>query len=405
MSPIPGDGNRLPRDPRRRLLVERDLLGVRRGLLDGGTTVVPTHHPGVDEDGAVPPGQGVAGDLPPLRTGLETSHGWQPGQSAGPLRDRFGAMLKEHKKDRLWFPHLLIRSHAGDRGARPVWQPVPSWLSPDILLFPSSQVPPSGPVDLSRAVINPQVGQTYTVGVHIWNLGRFPAHGIRVKAWWVEPGFFNGAHDPRYNPHLIGAAWAELGDRESGHAHGIVLLPDTWTIQDTGMLHQCLLATVECVTDPWTGVLDANNDRHVGQRNLTLIGPGDDAAELMDLLGEKLDHGVGLHVSVAKATTASLKGAAARHMAANAKEPSEAFFRSGKARPLGTVSTDHLSLAVTVGAERRTVKSLGAAVQLMLGADDLTGKALMAGSVLKGSGSALVHMGTKNGGYSLLIQR
>jgi len=404
MTPVPGDPVPVARDPRRRLLDERafsDRLGGRAGRLG---PVVPPAHQDVDDDGAVAPGKGVAGELPPWRTTLDDPPpGWTPGRTAGPVRDRFAGLLKEHKRDRLWFPHLLIRSHAGDRGARPVWPSVPSWLSPDILLFPSAAVPPGDPVDLSRAVVSPTVGETYTVGVHIWNLGRFPAHGVQVKVWWVEPGFFSGVPDPRYNPHFIGGAWAELGDRESGHAHGIVLLPDTWTIRNTGLLHQCLLATVECVSDPWTGVLDANHDRHVGQRNVTLIGPGDDATSLLAMLHEKLDRGSRLTVGVAKAGRASLAGAAARHMASNAKEGSGWPVRAGKPRRLATVVDAGNGLVATLGKERHRVDTLGAALQLALGSDALTGTALMAGTVLSALGPAVVHLSTEASGYSLLI--
>jgi hypothetical protein len=404
MTPPPDNPIPNPRDPRRRLIDDLALRGPRGRLFDGGKLDWPPRHVTPDDDGSVASGAGVAGALPPVRTKLgDPPPGWQPGAASGPLRDRFGGMLTKQKKDRLWFPHLLIRTHAGDRGQRPVWPSTPSWLSPDIHLFPTASVPPGSAVDLSQAVLSPQVGETYTVGVHIWNLGRFPAHGVRVKVWWVEPGFFSGIPDPRYNPHYIGGTWAELGDRESGHAHGIVLIPDTWTIQNTGMLHQCLLATVECPTDHWTGVLDANHDRHVGQRNLTLVDAADDISGLMASLGERLDRGAPLTISVAKAGRASLKGAESRHMASSAEEAAGAPVKVGKPRRLAVAIPEGHGLVVTVGKEKMYADNLGNALALVLGSGGLTGKELMAGKALKGMGLALVHLSTKVNGYSLLI--
>ncbi|GEM_PF-6220998 len=403
MSPDPIDPRRVARDPRRRLLDNLAQHDQLLGRLDG-PVVGPGRQPKVDEDGAVPPGKGVAGDLPPWRTTLDDPPpGWQPGGPAAALRDRFGGLLKDADRDRMWFPHLLIRAAAGDRGQRPVWPSTPSWLSPDIWLFRSADVPPGGPIDLSRAVVSPTVGETYTVGVHIWNLGRFPAHGVRVSVWWVEPGFFSGTPDPRYTPNPIGGAWAELGDRESGRAHGIVLIPTTWTIQNTGLLHQCLLATVECATDPWGGVLDANHDRHVGQRNLSLLGPSDDATPLLGMLGERLDAKVRLRIGAAKAGPGSLKGATTRHLASG-KESGGWPVKTGKARTLATVVRGPTGLVVTVGKEEATVDSLAGAVRLALGAPELTGKGLIASKALAGMGTAAVHLSTPENGYTLLVR-
>ena len=382
-------------------LAQRDRL---LGRIDR-PVVRPGRPPKVDEDGAVPPGKGVTGDLPPWRTTLgDPPPGWVPGGPAAALRDRFGAYLKDANPDRMWFPHLLIRTAAGDRGQRPVWPSTPSWLSPDIWLFRSADVPPGGPVDLSQAVTSPTVGETYTVGIHIWNLGRFPAHGVKVTAWWVEPGFFSGTPDPRYTPHAIGGTWAELGDRESGHAHGIVLIPTTWTIANTGLLHQCLLATVECATDPWSGVLDANHDRHVGQRNLSLIGPADDASAVLAQLGERLDAKVPLRIGAAKAGSASLKGATTRRLSSG-KGDGGWPVKAGKARTLATVVRGPAGLDVRLGREKATtVGSLSDALRLALGAPELTGKGLLASQALAGMGQAVVHLSTPENGYTLLVR-
>ena len=90
MTPGPDDPTPIARDPRRRLLDERALRDRLRGWLDrGGPVNRPPRPQDVDDEGAVPPGKGVAGDLPPWRTTLDDPPpGWAPGHTAGPVRDR-----------------------------------------------------------------------------------------------------------------------------------------------------------------------------------------------------------------------------------------------------------------------------------------------------------------------------
>lgn len=363
------------------------------------------HQDPPDPDGTVAPGEGVAGSRPRPTGKLGTPpDDWKP-TGTGKLAEQYDELIRKRGKDRLWFPHLLIRAHPGDTGARPCWTPQPSWLSPDIHLF---EVGPGGGtpgVDLSRSVASPQVGSSYVVGVHVWNLGRFPAHGVMVKAWWVEPGFFTGTADPRYAPHYIGGVWTELGDRDSGHAHGVVTLPTPWKVQDTGMLHQCLLATVECAADPSAGGLDANADRHVGQRNLSLVAAADDLTGLMKALHERLDEKQTIRISAAGAKHASLSGARRRGFAGDGDGGGGWPLRMNKPRTVATITKEGGTMAVRVGKESRQVRWLGEAVQLALGARGLSGKELMAGTVVAGlGGSAVVHIGTEVSGYSLAFQ-
>jgi hypothetical protein len=163
-------------------------------------------------------------------------------------------------------PYLLVRAFApGDRGARPTWTPTPCWESPDLLLINASY---TGPFDPSQCVGTPLSGNTYRVFVRAFNLGMLPAVGTQVTAYYVEPGFFNG--QPGYEPHLVGAAYAEFADRTRPGSVQVVEVKPPWTIPVSLTGHECLLATVSCLADPWRGVLDANHDRHVGQRNLTI---------------------------------------------------------------------------------------------------------------------------------------
>ena len=182
---------------------------------------------------------------------------------------RIEQMLREDKpRDRTQtlFPYLLIRAVPGDRGARPLWEPTVCWESCDIHLMPVGQ-----PFDFTQTILKPVVGSTYTVFVHVWNLGRTAAYGARLRVWWIEPGFFNGTPDPRYQPHFIGGSYFDLGDRDSGESHRLIEVNAPWTVTGNLPAHECLMAAVECATDPWDGVLDSNGHRHVGQRNLDLV--------------------------------------------------------------------------------------------------------------------------------------
>ncbi|WP_353952035.1 hypothetical protein V6K52_00935 [Knoellia sp. S7-12] len=182
------------------------------------------------------------------------------------------------------YPYLLIRaSSPGDRGARPTWPPVPCWESPDIGLIDASW---SGPYDTSQLVASPTAGRRYRVFVRIWNLGLLPAMGVHVRAWAVNPGFFGGnPSNPAYQPVLIGGAMVHLEDRTRPGAMAVVELEHTWDIPQTMTGHECLMATASCPLDTWSGVLDANNDRHVGQRNLTILAGAQSAKEMLFTLG------------------------------------------------------------------------------------------------------------------------
>lgn len=135
---------------------------------------------------------------------------------------------------------------------------------------------------------SPTAGRRYRVFVRVWNLGLLPAVGVFVRGWYVNPGFFGGdPHNPAYAPQPIGMVVVpELDERTKPGAMQVVELDHTWDIPLTLTGHECLMVTASCPLDEWGGVLDANNDRHVGQRNLTILAGTDDAKELFFTLGQ-----------------------------------------------------------------------------------------------------------------------
>lgn len=240
-----------------------------------------------------------------------------------------GGDRRPHRED--VYPYLLIRAYSpGDRAVRPTWPGIPCWESPDILLIDAAY---TGAFSLSQLVASPTAGRRYRVFVRVWNLGLFPAIGVHVRAWYVNPGFFGGDPDnPAYQPQPIGAVVVpQLEDRTKPGAMQVVELDKTWDVPSALTGHECLLATASCPLDTWTGALDANHDHHVGQRNLTILAGTDDAKRLIFTLGQlvtktgtlELRHGGTAVMPLLKSVLGTTKaefGTAGRMRAPSAKQ-------------------------------------------------------------------------------------
>jgi hypothetical protein len=274
-------------------------------------------------------------------------------------------------------------------------------------------------MDLAQSIQQPRAGETYTVVVHVWNLGRFPAWGVAVRAWWVEPGFFSGTPDPRYTAHYIGGAFTELGDRDQGRAHRLVPLPQPWTVVANQEGHECLLAVAEAFADPWSGVFAANADRHVAQRNLTLVMRQNDTASIMNQLDKAIGVGELVTLHSGDVETADLRGAVARGLAgstdprrgfgplrfghlrriARLRRTAEGWLsdaprsgEAGRARPIG-------------GWTRSPARPLAEMVALLMAARATTAEALLQSPLLAGRARAALHLTTEASGYTVLLQR
>ncbi|WP_024285207.1 hypothetical protein [Cellulomonas sp. KRMCY2] len=227
-----------------------------------------------------------------------------PGYVPDPGRgDRWREMAGEIGRERRprradVYPYLLVRAFSpGDRGQRPVWPPVVCWESPDLLLIDAAY---TGPFDQGRLVVSPVAGRTYRVFVRVWNLGLLPAVGVHVQAWAVAAGFFGtgNQNDPYYQQHHIGGAWIpELADRRDPGCVRLVELDAPWRIDPGETGHECLIASVSCPADHFAGPLLVNEHRHVGQRNLTIVGPGQSAAPLITTLAGLVPKGFTLELT------------------------------------------------------------------------------------------------------------
>lgn len=222
-----------------------------------------------------------SGDLEP---------GWQPsdvGEVAEGLIKRIGGDRRPPRREDV-YPYLLVRAHSpGDRGARPTWPDVPCWESPDILLIDADWTGPFAPDQL---VVNPTAGRRYRVFVRVWNLGLLPAAGVHVRGWFVNPGFFGGdPTNPAYQPQPIGMTVVpQFEDRTRPGAVQVVELGSPWDVPADLTGHECLMVSVSCPLDAWDGTLDANRDRHVAQRNLTVLAGADSAKDLLLTLGQRV---------------------------------------------------------------------------------------------------------------------
>jgi hypothetical protein len=225
----------------------------------------------------------------------DSTNATDPAKLKNVLRDLSGRTGKGDKRrpnreDVL--PYLLIRVAPGDRGGRPAWTPIACWESPDILLIDAGY---TGDFDPARCVGSPTSGNTYRAFVRVFNLGRLPAVGTQVTLYWVDPGFF-GPNAANYEPQLIGGKFVDLADRTRPESVQVVEIEPAWQIPYELTGHECLMAVVSCVADTWRGVFDSNNDRHVGQRNITIASGHAPMTALLHLLGQRVPPGGVLEV-------------------------------------------------------------------------------------------------------------
>ncbi|HEX2705871.1 MAG TPA: hypothetical protein VHM65_08935, partial [Candidatus Lustribacter sp.] len=259
-------------------------------------------HPELSEDedkpqrGDSPPGS-VGHTDPPKETDPDAAWVPDPGR-ADEWRGIANEIGREHRPRREdVYPYLLIRAMSpGDRGQWPLWPPIVCWESPDILLIDAAW---SGDFHPSRLVASPTAGRSYRVFVRIWNLGLLPAIGVHVRAWYVNPGFFGPGNqgNPYYQPSPIGGQMAHLEDRTRPGATRLVELDHAWDIPATLTGHECLIASVSCPADQWSGSMSVNADRHIGQRNLTILEPASSAKDMFATLGALIEKGATLELT------------------------------------------------------------------------------------------------------------
>jgi hypothetical protein len=337
------------------------------------------------------------------------------------------------RQDGLW-PYLLIRAFPGDTGVR---QPPVSyfWESPDIRVYQGDVQDPNA----ATPVLHPTPGIPHSVFVHVWNLGRLPALGVTVRAWWANPSFSFDASSPE-PPHYIGGTRVNLGDRTSADCHQLVRIEGLWTpvVENGG--HECLLAVATHVMDPYGGGFVASTDRHVGQRNVTLASPQLDLTPLLNRLGAALTvgsdllllHG-GAHVApillahkvvagrdvvlprvrdvvtpIPGHTNVGHLGTVTRTLGGHAVIPGLASVHALRTPASLTTFDRSVLLGGRVSVQPRTISPALAVVQALKVHDLTAGSIARAVSTSSGDGNLLrfqeVRDGVVVGGYSVIVQ-
>jgi hypothetical protein len=176
----------------------------------------------------------------------------------------------------------------GDHGVRPLT--VPFWESPDVIVVPGVH----DTYDGVSATLTPQAGVEHTIFVHVWNLGRLPTVGVKLRVYWANPSFsFN---DPTHPPQFIGGRYVDLDDRTQPGCHRLVRIPTPWvpTFENNG--HECLLAKLDHFADGGGAGFDARLNRHIGQRNLNLLPANANLDPLLKQLSQTLSRGADLQL-------------------------------------------------------------------------------------------------------------
>ena len=305
----------------------------------------------------------------PPREEADPDPAWVPDPSLADnwraSRKRLGGDRRPKRED--IFPFLLIRAMSpGDRGQRPLWPPTCFWESHDILFIDSSW---AGAYDENRVVETPRAGTSYRVFIRIWNLGLFPAYGVHVKAWVVQPGFIGtgNENDPYYAANFIGGQMvAELADRLREGCMLLAELDQLWVCEESKAgEHWCVLASVSCPADDFQGPLLANTERHVGQRNLSILSGDDDVSALVAHLAGLVPEKFTLEVTHGGSAVLSLlQGMSSPKFAGNVSAPSLADLmvgvRSGTGAHLMTAySSDGLAIVTPSRALAGELRGLG----------------------------------------------
>jgi hypothetical protein len=200
----------------------------------------------------MPERRNVLPDATVARLGDHPSH--QADDREHPGRDDRGhddSNRPDVDRPRAWTPWLVIRYTTLDAGqVRPIPDNTVFWASPDIW------------IESSDPLGNPVAGGPNFVHARVFNLGKSTSSPTRVQFYWADPSLGLG---PGHMT-LIGTEWVEVG-----HLEALPVRCNTpWVPGPAG--HQCLMVNCDnMLLDKIQYPLQPKLDRHVGQRNVTVV--------------------------------------------------------------------------------------------------------------------------------------
>lgn len=165
-------------------------------------------------------------------------------------REAWRRLNERHKRRAT--PWLLIRYTLADLGLRPIPAGDAFWVSPDIW------------VESSDPFGNAVAGEENFVHARVFNLGKTTSAPTRVDFYWADPSLGLGPG----NFNLIGTEWVEVFE----HTAKYVRCNTPWIPLFLNNGHECLM--VHCsnpILDPLMQPFQPRLDRHVGQRNITVL--------------------------------------------------------------------------------------------------------------------------------------
>ncbi|NRR29774.1 hypothetical protein HSX11_06210 [Oxalobacteraceae bacterium] len=178
---------------------------------------------------------------------------------------------------------LVVPCNPGDYGLRPLASGTPYWASPFIWV---ESPDPSG---------QPQAGAENHLVARVFNLGAASAAPCRVDFFWSDPSVGLGAADANW----IGAEMVEVPPMSSVE----VRCATPWVPSFVNNGHECAFVSVDNhVLDPLLLPFQPWADRHVGQRNLSVLP----AVQQMFSFWAPAGRGAELHVTALRGVLRNL---------------------------------------------------------------------------------------------------
>ncbi len=156
----------------------------------------------------------------------------------------------ENDKTKAYTPWLVIPADYADYGIRPLT--VPHWRSP--FIYPISP-DPSG---------KPKAGKENFLVAEVFNLGMATSAPTKVDFYWADPSVGLGPNDFNH----IGTEWVEVPPM----GKKVVKCNTPWIPEFLNNGHECVMVNTDnTILDPIHAPFFPKFDRHVGQKNMTVL--------------------------------------------------------------------------------------------------------------------------------------